>query len=141
MKFPAAIVGQVPTQIWLQHPLLASGIHTHAIYIDIHTQMNSKRVKESLRVVHICNSIRVQGHHRESEASLNPPLYTQKREKSTNYRATSSALFLNLENKYRDIYVSCISYYSFKNTNRIFYQKLMFFLTFQSNIKNNTKHL
>lgn len=69
---------------------------------------NSKRVKDSLRVVHICNSIRVQGLHRESEASLNPPLYTQKREKSTNYRAISSALFLNLENKYRDIYVSCI---------------------------------
>lgn len=81
---------------------------------------NSKRVKENLCVVHICNCIRVQGHHRESEASLNPPLYPQKREKSTNYRATSPALFLNLENKYRDIYVIYISYYSFKNTNRLF---------------------
>lgn len=85
---------------------------------------NSKRVKESLRVVHICNSIiRVQGHHRESEASLNPPLYPQKREKSTNYRAISPALFLSLENNYRDVYVICISYYSFKNTNRIFLTK------------------
>lgn len=96
---------------------------------------NSKRVKEScVWCTSVIPSLRVQGHHRESEASLNPPLYPQKREKSTNYRAISPALFLNLENNYRDIYVISISYYTFN-------QKLLFYLlTIQNNIKNNTKH-
>lgn len=63
-----------------------------------------KEFKKSERELVWCTSVipslRVQGHHRESEASLNP-LYPQKREKSTNYRAISPALFLNLENNYR----------------------------------------
>lgn len=53
---------------------------------------NSKRVKEScVWCTSVIPSLRVQGHHRESEASLNPP-FTLKKER----KAPTTELYLLL---------------------------------------------